>query len=168
MYQITKKPKIMKKIFALICLSMLFVSCSTSKIERQSMRTLDGDWTLTDISYPGSSGLVDVTLFDTASMNCFQNSSWNFVSNNNTGHYTLSGSDCPSGQQKFAWNIETLQNNTYAFTLKPVDKGDNSRKIKQGFGMEITQLNDYNMTTRQTVQYNGAPFIVQMEFSKNR
>ncbi|PJX28446.1 hypothetical protein CAP47_01010 [Psychroflexus sp. S27] len=158
----------MKRIFALICLSVLFVSCSTSKIERQSMRSLDGDWTLTDISYPGSSGLVDVTLFNTASMNCFQNSSWNFVSNNNTGNFVLYGSDCPSGEQNFAWNIETTESNTYNFTLKPLTKGVNPQKINKGYSMEITQLNDFNMTTRQTVQYNGAPFIVQMEFSKNR
>lgn len=158
----------MKKIFALICLSVLFVSCSTTKIERQSMRTLDGNWSLSDISYPGSSGFVDVTLFNTAQMNCFQNSSWNFVSNNNTGNFVLYGADCPSGEQEFAWNIETTENNTYNFTLKPLTKGVNPQKIRQGYRMEITQLNDFNMTIQQTVNYNGEPFVIQMNFIKNQ
>jgi len=76
----------MKKIFALLTVSLLLFACGTTKIERQSERTFKGNWTLNSITYPNSTGFVDVTLFQDASAKCFRNSQWNFISNNNQGN----------------------------------------------------------------------------------
>ncbi|MAN26581.1 MULTISPECIES: lipocalin family protein [Mesonia] len=159
----------MKKVFSVVALCLLLVACGTTKIERQAERTFTGDWTLTDITYPNSSGFVDVTLFQDASSNCFRNSSWNFINNNNKGTYTLSGADCMGGTRNFVWAVreETPDSGLYDFTLKPVQEGENARKINTGFKLNLVSLNENNMVWEQTVSYEGQPFKIRMNFIKS-
>lgn len=158
----------MKKVVFLFVVTALLISCGSSKMARQAQHTFKGDWTLTDISYPGSSGFVDVILFQDVGTKCFVNSDWHFVSNNNSGTYQLYKSDCSPGKRSFRWNVqENAENGKFYFTLKPSDSGKQARKTKSGFQLELVTLNDTQMVWEETVSYQGKPFVVRMNFSKN-
>ncbi|WP_073148142.1 lipocalin family protein [Mesonia phycicola] len=159
----------MKKIIALVTVSLLLFACGTTKIERQAERTFKGSWTLNNVTYPNSDGFVDVTLFQDASANCFRNSQWNFISNNNKGTYTLSGANCNEGTRNFIWAVqeENADSGLYDFTLKPINDGENARKINTGFRLNLVSLSETNMVWEQTVSYEGQPFIIRMNFSKS-
>lgn len=159
----------MKKIMMLFCTAMLLYACGTTKIERQAERTFKGNWTLNTINYPNSDGFVDVTLFGHAKANCFRNSEWMFISNNNQGEYTLMGADCPTGDQEFSWAVQEVnpESGLYDFTLKPVAQGENAAKVKSGYRMSLKSLTENNMVWEQTVSFEGKPFIIRMSFSKS-
>src|SRR5699024_299840 len=120
------------------------------------------------ITYPGSSGFVDVTLFQDASTNCFVNSDWHFVPNNNKGYYQLYQDDCTPGKRNFRWNVQqNSDSGLFSFTLKPVEEGQNARKTKQGYRMELVSLDNTRMVWEEQVSYEGEPFTIRMTFSKN-
>ncbi|TXK70983.1 lipocalin family protein [Mesonia sp. HuA40] len=159
----------MNRIVILLISALLLQACGTTKVERQAERTFKGDWTLTDISYPGSSGFVDVNLFQDAKANCFRGSNWSFVSNNNQGQYSLSGANCEQEIREIVWTVEETDENSglYYFTLKVLKDGQKARFVKTGFKLRLTQLSESNMTWEQTVSFEGKPFVIRMDFVKN-
>lgn len=158
----------MKKILIVFLLAGVMVSCGTTKMERQTTKTLQGDWSLTDISYPGSDGFVDVTMFNDANVNCLLNSDWHFIANNNHGTYQLFKSDCEPGIRRFRWNvIENSDNGKFYFTLKPIQGKENARAVDSGYRMELVRLNATQMIWEESVVYNGDTFLIRLNFSKN-
>lgn len=159
----------MKKLLFVLFAGLLMTSCGSTKMEREAMHTVKGDWILTDISYPGNSGFVDVKLFGDADANCFRNSTWHFISNNNEGNYSLSGNNCRSAKQNFTWNIQASEADpsNYNFTLKPVGEGQNARRIDKGYRVKLTRLTQSEMVLRQNVRYEGESFTIKMKFAKN-
>ncbi len=157
----------MKKLIFVFLLAGLVASCGTTKIERQAQRTFKGDWTLTNITYPGSSGFVDVTLFDDASRQCFLNSKWHFISNNNSGYYQLFKSDCNPGKRPIQWNVVgNSDSGLFYFTLKRAEKGRDARQAKSGSKLELVTLTQNYMVWEETVSFEGEPFVIKFEFSK--
>ncbi len=57
----------------------------------EARKTMRGDWQLTSITYPGNDQDVQVSLLNDIPARCLENSTWNFISNNNTGSYEPSG-----------------------------------------------------------------------------
>lgn len=159
----------MKKIVSLCLLVSVMMACGTTKIERQAQQTFKGDWNLNSITYPQNSGFVDVTLFDDASRNCFENSEWHFISNNNKGYYQLFKEDCSPGKRTFRWDVQETspKSGIFDFTLKPVSEGQNARKTSKGYRLNLVSLNQSQMVWEQTVSYDGKPFVIRMNFSKN-
>ena len=158
----------MKKLVILLVLTLIFSSCGTSKVAREARKTFDGNWTLTSISYPSNAGEFNVTLFNEASASCFENSTWDFVSNNNRGTYTVSGVGCDGDTSYFIWSIdeESTPAGIYDFLLKPTNDDFKSTTGNQGFRLNLKSLTDTNMVWEQTVSLDGSPFTIRMNFSK--
>lgn len=154
----------MKKYMLILFTALILTSCGVSKTERQTQKTLKGDWTLTQIDLP--SALVDVDLFEDVDTRCFENSDWNFISNNNKGSYKLYKDNCQPGTRKFRWNIKE-DNNEYFFTLKHEVDGVNIRHEKRGFRLKMISLDDNYMVLEEKTTYDGKPFTIRMNFSKN-
>ena len=68
----------MKKII-LILLAIGIVSCGTSKNIRNSKKLIQGNWTLSTITY-SKTGNYNVTLLNDTSKDCFEGSTWEFYS----------------------------------------------------------------------------------------
>lgn len=155
----------MKKLLILM-FTLALVSCGASKSATVviNKKTLKGEWTLSKITY-SKTGSYNVSLFEDASKECFEGSVWKFVSNNNTGTYTISGLDCKSGERKFVYVVESIDEATglYDFLLKP----DNNPN-KKGYRLKLKQANDNFMQLQQTISVNGSPFIINMNFIKNQ
>ena len=156
----------MKKIMLLTVLAIFAFSCGTPKTVQESRKVIKGYWSLDNISY-GSSGTFNVTIFNDTSTECLEGSMWRFIPNNHTGNYTIENSNCPTGQRDFIFTIQEMDpsGGLYDFLLKPTNaKGksdDNS-----GFRLSLTQLNESSMRWEQTVNLDGEPFKINMNFSK--
>ncbi|EPR72207.1 hypothetical protein ADIWIN_2707 [Winogradskyella psychrotolerans RS-3] len=155
----------MKKI-ALLCLTVCFLACGSSKTVRQSKKTIKGDWTLTSIK-SSAIGDLKITLLNDAEKACFENSTWQFIPNNNTGNYTLSGMSCDTEQRYFAFTIDEVNEDTglYNFLLKPTnEKGKSETNV--GFRLELTALSETTMQWQQLVTLEGRPITITMNFTK--
>ncbi|MEM6514864.1 MAG: lipocalin family protein [Bacteroidota bacterium] len=155
----------MRKLITII-LTVLLLSCGGSKTVRQSEKVLKGNWTLTKITY-SKTGDYNVTLLNDTSKECFENSQWQFVPNNNTGIYSIINSNCNTGDRNFNFTIQEVDESTglYNFLLKPTNEKGKS-ETNQGFRLKLTQLSDNNMQWQQTVRVDGTPFIINMNFIK--
>ncbi|REE17059.1 hypothetical protein DFQ09_105273 [Winogradskyella pacifica] len=155
----------MKKL-ALLCLTVCFLACGASKTVRQSKKTIKGDWTLASVK-SSAIGDLKITLFNDAEKVCFENSSWQFIPNNNTGVYTLSGLNCSSDKRFFAFTIDEVNEDTglYNFLLKPTNEKGKS-ETNAGFRLELTALSDTAMQWQQTVNLDGKPITITMNFTK--
>ncbi len=156
----------MKKILILALIAVTAFSCGTPKTVQESRKVIKGYWTLNSISYD-SSGKFNVTLFNDTSVECFEGSNWRFIPNNNTGNYTIENSSCPTGQRDFIFTIQEIDptSGLYDFLLKPTNaKGKSDTDV--GFRLRLAQLNDSSMRWEQTVNLDGKPFKINMNFSK--
>ncbi|TYA52377.1 lipocalin family protein [Formosa maritima] len=155
----------MKKVLLLL-VTILFISCGTSKTVRTSKKVIKGDWTLNSISY-SETGTYNVTLFDDASKVCFEGSTWRFIPNNNTGLYNINDTSCSIGERHFIFTIQEVDETTglYDFLLKPTNEKHKSVTNK-GFRIQLTALSETTMQWQQTVAVNNSPFTITMNFSK--
>ncbi len=155
----------MKKSIFLLAL-ILLTSCGASKTVRTSKKVIKGNWTLNTIKYE-TSGTLKVDLFKDSSSKCFEGSTWEFIPNNNSGIYTVNNTKCDTGKRHFIFTIvETdAANGLYSFLLKPTNEKGKSETNK-GFRLRLTQLSDASMQWQQTVNVNGNPFSITMNFSK--
>ncbi|MFV0540438.1 MAG: lipocalin family protein [Aestuariibaculum sp.] len=156
----------MKRILLLV-LTIGLVSCGTSKVVRDSKKVIKGNWALNNITY-SESGTFNVSLLNDVSKECFEGSTWQFIPNNNTGTYTINGSDCAVGDRYFVFTIQEVDAATglYSFLLKPTDAKHKS-STNQGFRLQLTALSDTDMQWQQTVNVEGKPFTITMNFIKS-
>ncbi|MEC3906403.1 lipocalin family protein [Tamlana sp. 2201CG12-4] len=155
----------MKKI-ALILVTLSLLACGGSKTVRTSKKVIKGDWTLSSITY-SKSGTYNVTLLNDENKECFENSTWKFIPNNNTGIYSINGVGCSSGDRNFIFTIQEVDELTglYDFLLKPTDSRGKS-VTNTGFRLTLAALSDTVMTWEQTLSVEGEPFVISMNFSK--
>lgn len=80
----------MKRIVFLCMMIALVASCGS--LDQKSQVGLKGNWTITQVTYPGSD-YIKINSFDIADSKCFIESNWSFVSNNNKGEMSLTQPD---------------------------------------------------------------------------
>lgn len=156
----------MKKTAILIVLAIALVSCGTSKVVRTSKKVMKGSWVLNTISY-SETGTYNVSLLDDASKACFEGSEWQFIPNNNTGTYTINDTACSIGERNFIFTIQEIDPTTdlYDFLLKPTDEKGKS-PTNYGYRMQLAQLTETTMQWQQTLNVEGKPFTITMNFTK--
>ena len=155
----------MKKLCILI-MTLGLLSCGTSKTVRDSRKVIKGDWVLNSVS-SSAIGDLKITLLNDASKDCFENSTWQFIPNNNTGTYTLSGTSCDGEMRYFVFTIDEIDETTglYDFLLKPTnERGKSDTNI--GFRLSLTQLSETTMQWQQTTTLEGRPITITMNFNK--
>ena len=155
----------MKKILILF-ITIGFLSCGASKTVRESKKTIKGNWLLNTVS-TSAIGDIKVSLLNDANKDCFENSAWQFIPNNNTGTYTLSGVGCDQDQRYFVFTIDEIDETTglYDFLLKPTNERGKS-ETNAGFRLKLTSLSDTNMQWSQTVYLDDKPIQINMNFTK--
>lgn len=156
----------MKRLLFMALIAATVISCGAPKTVQESKKVIKGYWTLDDITYD-TSGTFNVTVFNDTSAECFEGSSWRFIPNNNTGHYTIDNPDCPTGERNFIFTIQEIDPTTglYDFLLKPTNvKGKSDTGV--GFRLRLAQLSENSMRWEQTVSVDGKPFTINMKFSK--
>ena len=156
------------KRYIVAIITLAFLACGTPKTVRASKKVIKGNWNLSSITY-SKTGSYNVTLFNDTSKDCFINSNWQFIPNNNTGMYAINNNDCTIGDRNFIFTIQEVNENTglYDFLLKPTNEKGKS-DTNQGFRLKLNVLTDNEMQWQQTVNVDGVPFIINMNFTKTQ
>ncbi len=156
----------MRNLTILSLFVILLASCGTPKTVSESKKVLKGYWSLDEITY-SEKGTFTIQLLSDTSRECFEGSSWRFIPNNNTGNYSISNPDCPTGERNFIFAIQEMDSSTglYDFLLKPTNEKKKSEN-NVGFRLRLAQLSGSSMRWEQTVSLEGKPFTISMNFSK--
>ncbi|MCK7590989.1 lipocalin family protein [Subsaxibacter sp. CAU 1640] len=157
----------MKRLATLVTITLLLTSCSLSKQEKTARKTVDGTWTLTKVTYD-SPGTFNTTLFDDTTASCFEGSQWFFRSNNSTGSYNIINANCPTGERYIRWSANEIGKDTgnYDFTMKFTDEKKNDIQKNTGYRMTLNYLDDNSMQLVQTVNFEGKPFKINLNFTR--
>jgi len=150
----------MKKFLALCMMVAMFASCGS--LDQKSQVGLKGNWTISNVSYPGSD-YIKVTSFDVADSKCFVGSSWNFISNNNKGTLSLtsSASGCPSFTSPIVWTITKAG----SFNFK-ITEGEKAKRVTEGYTLAIRNQTESSFELVDNVSVGGKTVEVVYSFSK--
>jgi len=152
----------------IVALLFFIVGCGTPKAVIQSKRVIKGNWSLETITY-SEKGAFNVSLFNDASKECFEKSVWKFISNNNSGTYSINKENCNLGDRNFIFSVkeENKETGLYTVIVKPTTKlGKPDKGQKIGFSLRLSQLEETSMQWIQQVSLDGVPFYIYMNFSK--
>ncbi|NER15628.1 lipocalin family protein [Spongiivirga citrea] len=155
----------MKYLILLLTL-ITFSACSLSKQNRSYRSMINGQWTLQSVTHPNNPGEFNADLFNTANAFCYNESTWNFISNNSTGSYSFSNGNCGQESNLIRWSIFEPGDGSYQFQFKPIDEKKKSTNNNAGFRLNIDALNETSMTLSTTVNVDGTPFLINLNFIK--
>jgi hypothetical protein len=162
----------MKKIFqtsALIILSVLiFSACSTVKklpatTAGASRARFVSTWTLNKVSYEGLLPGSVQTVFDQASPEDFNGSTWK-LTNSGNGIYTLANGT----SQTIFWSYNKNNGNGELFQFKKLYQGDSARKVQEGYQLIVASIDDTYMTLKSPVSIGNKTAYVVYSFTKNK
>lgn len=158
----------MKKLALILLCLMTLASCGTSQVVREAQETINGDWRLSSISYPGNEEDLQVSVFNDVPAECLENSTWNFISSNNTGSYNPIGAGCDAGPNFFIWSVDEVDATAgnYDLMFKPTDADFKSTMNNSGYRINLTNLSAGQMVWEQTIMFEGKPFTIKMNFIK--
>lgn len=159
----------MKKTFLLLTAIALFAtSCSVSKAAREKRGSIDGSWTLTDISYENNTGNFKSTIFNDAEDICFEGSEWFFRNNNSTGKYTINPSTlCNGGDRFIRWSInENPESYSSQLQFKFTDEKFKDIAGKVGYRLNIASLTTQEMILKSNSTIDGEIVTIVYKFAK--
>lgn len=157
----------MKKVAIITLFLGVLVSCGSSAVVKEATETIQGEWILTNIEYPGNGENLQIKLLQDTSAECLENSTWKFVSRNNTGSYTPGKVMCSSQPRFFRWSVDDKNTaaGNYDMMIKPTDEEYKS-STDQGFRINLSNLTGQQMILEQTITFEGEPFTIRMNFNK--
>jgi hypothetical protein len=156
-------------VLSLLTVTLFFSACSTSKEARTIKSSIDGNWTLKTITIEGNPSIIRVKVFNEADNNCFVGSSWNFISNNGSGNYTIpaSADGCSAVTRKIKWTIYEPKGEEKKFQFKRLDDKNNPLDDNNGYRLSIGSVTNDNMQLKSAITYEGNPVTVVYNFTKN-
>lgn len=159
----------MRKIFLLCTMAILVFACKStavsnapeSKLDKSSQVGMKGNWTVTNVSYPGSD-YIKVNSFNIADSKCFIGSTWSFVSNNNKGNMTLNNSNCNTFNSAITWYV----NKEGQFVLKILDEGLKSKNVNTGFVLGVANQSENSFQLIDKINVGNKPTDVVYQFDR--
>lgn len=110
--------------------------------------------------------LVDIKeLFNQASPQCFEGSSWSFVSNNNSGTYRFQNSACDASTHSIKWFMEEAENDVY-FLWKFIPEGAKAKDIKAGYQLRLMYESETDLELEQEAAFEGGFIKIYYHFTK--
>lgn len=157
----------MRKLLLLSMLTIFFVSCKSKSVtntavDNKTERMMKGDWTITSVTYPGSE-YIKVQSFNLADSQCFEGSTWKFISNNNKGTMALTKSDCTSFSSPISWFV----NKDGQFVLKVLDAGEKAKKVRDGYILGMANQTENSFQLIDKINVGGKMTEVVYQFAKS-
>jgi len=155
-----------KKLILLLGIVLIYTtSCSISQANKTYRNTVNGYWTLNNISFENA-GAFKATLFNDAEAICFEGSEWFFRANNSTGQYNLkSASICDSSTRYIRWSIVEGSPNQLQFKFTDEKKND---LTGSGYRLNISTLSEQQMVLKSNTMANGENVTIVYEFTKKQ
>jgi hypothetical protein len=156
----------MKKSLLLLLITISLMGCKSksvtnTNVDNKTERVIKGDWTVTNVSFPGSD-YIKVTSFDLADSKCLVGSTWKFVSNNNKGTMTLNDASCISFSSPITWYINQEGN----FVMKIINDYK-AKKVSQGYILRVANVTETSFELVDKINVGGSMKEVTYQFQKN-
>lgn len=155
----------MRKLLLLSMLTLFFVSCKSKSVtntavDNKTERMMKGNWVISSVTYPGSE-YIKVQSFDLADSQCFEGSTWKFISNNNKGDMALMKQDCMSFSSPISWFV----NKEGQFVLKVLNAGEKAKKVRNGYILNMANQteNSFQLVDKINVGGNMTDVVYQFE-----
>lgn len=155
----------MRKLLLLSMLTIFFVSCKSKSVtntavDNKTERMMKGNWVISSVTYPGSE-YIKVQSFDLADSQCFEGSTWKFISNNNKGDMALMKQDCMSFSSPISWFV----NKDGQFVLKVLSAGEKAKKVRNGYILNMANQteNSFQLVDKINVGGNMTDVVYQFE-----
>ncbi|MEW5676256.1 lipocalin family protein [Flavobacterium enshiense] len=153
----------MKKLVYLIMVVVFAAGCKSNpatKLDMKSEVMLKGNWKISSVTYPGSE-YFKVTSFNIADAQCFVNSQWKFVSNNNKGEMALSNSKCVTYGSQITWFINKEGN----IVMKFLTEGIKAKHTSSGYVLRVANQteNSFQLIDKVNVGGNTSDLVYQFE-----
>lgn len=155
----------MRKLLLLSMLTIFFVSCKSKSVtntavDNKTERMMKGNWVISSVTYPGSE-YIKVQSFDLADSQCFEGSTWKFISNNNKGDMALMKQDCMSFSSPISWFV----NKDGQFVLKVLNAGEKAKKVRNGYILNMANQteNSFQLVDKINVGGNMTDVVYQFE-----
>jgi hypothetical protein len=145
-------------------LFFLIVSCKTNpvtKIDNKTEVGLKGNWELTSVSHPNSS-YIKINSFGIADSQCFEASTWRFISNNNQGEMTLKKSGCPMFSSDITWYINQEGNLVFKFIGEDVK----AKTVKEGYVLKVANLTENSFQLLDKFEVAGKITTLVYQFNR--
>lgn len=146
-------------------LTIFFVSCKSKSVtntavDNKTERMMKGNWVISSVTYPGSE-YIKVQSFDLADSQCFEGSTWKFISNNNKGDMALMKQDCMSFSSPISWFV----NKDGQFVLKVLNAGEKAKKVRNGYILNMANQteNSFQLVDKINVGGNMTDVVYQFE-----
>ena len=146
-------------------LTIFFVSCKSKSVtntavDNKTERMMKGNWVISSVTYPGSE-YIKVQSFDLADSQCFEGSTWKFISNNNKGDMALMKQDCMSFSSPISWFV----NKEGQFVLKVLNAGEKAKKVRNGYILNMANQteNSFQLVDKINVGGNMTDVVYQFE-----
>ena len=120
-----------------------------------------GTWTLSKVSYDGLLPGSVQSLFDQASPESFNGSTWN-LTNSGNGSFSLANGT----SQAIFWSYDNK--NGAMFQFKKLYQGDKARKVQEGYQLTARDISDSRMTLTLPVNLSDKTAYVILDFDKAR
>lgn len=145
-----------------------FSACSGTKEARTMKKTINGQWMIKTITIEGNNSIINAKVFNEADNNCFIGSSWNFISNNGMGSYTLpSGAGgCVAATRKIRWSVYEPAGEEKKFQFKRLDDKNNPLDDNNGYRLSVASLTDSTMQLKSAISFQGKPVDIIYNFVK--
>ena len=159
---------VMKKQFSISILLAVFImsfsACSTVKnlpatVAGASRARFVGVWQLNNISYEGLLPGGVQSIFDQATPEQFNGSTWN-LTNSGNGRYTLTDGI----SQTIFWSYDNK--NGEVFQFKKLYQGDSARKVQDGYQLIVGNIDGANMTLKLPVSLGDKNAYIILSFQK--
>ena len=157
----------MKKMILVLSISIFMIGCKSksvtnSKVDNKTERVIKGNWSIANVSYPGSE-FIKVNSFDIADSKCFVGSTWKFISNNNKGTMALTNASCTSFASDITWFI----NKEGQFVMKVLSAGDKAKRVRDGYVLNVANVTETSFQLVDKINVGGKMTDVIYQFQKN-
>lgn len=155
----------MKKSLLLLLITITMIGCKSQSVTNTNVdnkveRVIKGDWTITNVSFPGSD-YIKVNSFDLADSKCFVGSTWKFISNNNKGTMTLNDASCIAFSSPITFYINQEGN----FVMKILNEYK-AKKVGQGYILRVANVTETSFELVDKINVGGSMKEVTYQFQK--
>lgn len=137
-------------------------SAVNTKLDNKKEVMLKGDWRIISVDYTGKDYFA-VNSFNIANSQCFINSEWNFISNNNKGQMKLNNpnTECPEFNSPITWYV----NKDGQFVLKVINT-HKAKKVKDGYVLDLNDITENSFKLVGKINVAGSVKDITYSFQR--
>jgi hypothetical protein len=154
----------MKKALFFSFLILLLIGCKSkpaTQLDNKTEVMLKGSWIVTEVMFPGSD-FFKVVSFELADSKCFEGSTWNFISNNNTGQFTINATECIPFGSPITWFINKEGN----FVMKILNQ-NKAKRVNEGYVLRVSNITENSFQLVDKVNIGGQLKELTYQFKRN-